>query len=78
MKMYVLFTCDTWKMRDSMRFVGVFTNIKKLKREIRRLIKDGTFSKESRGSITNWTIQDLNNDIEYLYIEECINNKASF
>jgi len=61
-------------MKDSMRLQGVFTNIKIMKKEIKKLIKDGTFDCHGYKFNNDWDIGDINDNVEYLYIEECENN----
>lgn len=43
MNTYVLFSCNIWKNSDSMRLMGVFSNLNTLKKNIKQLIKEGSF-----------------------------------
>lgn len=40
---YIVCSCDIWKMRNSMRIITATTSIAKLKQLIAQLIEDGTF-----------------------------------
>ena len=40
---YIVCSCDMWKMRNSMRIITATTSIAKLKQLIAQLIEDGTF-----------------------------------
>lgn len=40
---YIVCSCDIWKMRNSMRIITATTSVAKLKQLIAQLIEDGTF-----------------------------------
>lgn len=40
---YIIYACDIWKMRDSMRIITATTSVAKLKQLIAQLIEDDTF-----------------------------------
>lgn len=40
---YIVCSCDIWKMRNSMRIVTATTSVTKLKQLIAQLIEDGAF-----------------------------------
>lgn len=39
--MYILFTCDEWKSKDSMHIVGVATEIKTAQYAVKELLRNG-------------------------------------
>ena len=64
----VLFTCNEWKAKDSMRLVGVFTNRVKLNDQINTMVKEDRIEGHIDASIC--TIRELNSDYTYLYVQE--------
>jgi len=76
-EVYVYYSCDQWKSKDSMSLIGIFTDknilIKKIKED---LVKGhiqfyGTIEQFEKGNIS-----ELNNNIEYGHIDVLSLNKA--
>lgn len=74
MNTYVLFSCNIWKNSDSMRLMGVFSNLNTLKKNIKQLIKEGSFECSESFNM-KWTIDEINNYVDYLFIETCSLNQ---
>lgn len=70
--LYIMFTCDEWKMKNSMRLHGAFMNRKLLLREIRKLkkSKDIELDYGEMKELGDWDISEINSRFIYLYIEE--------
>ena len=77
MKMYVLFTCDVWKSKSSMSLIGVTSNYNKLKRQIKKMIKSGDIEmndSDKKFNVKDYsTANDINNNVNYCYVEETEN-----
>lgn len=79
-QVYVLYSCDSWKMRDSMRLIGVFSRFKKLQRSVRKLVSKKDFKcQENHASCRKCTIcsdvKTINDMVEFCYIEEVLLNE---
>mgnify|MGYP006307646405 CR=1 FL=1 len=67
----LLFTCDQWKFRDSMRLVGIFLDPLEVKKAIKKLIKNGVIELDKENG---YELSDIDNyDFEYI-----INNVVSY
>lgn len=72
MMVKIIFTCDLWKLRGSMRLKGVFTNQDKFLTAIRKLVKEKEIELDN-GKITElkeWSVGEINDNFKYLYVEE--------
>jgi hypothetical protein len=68
---YVVFSCDKWKSRDSMRLIGITTGLPKLRSSVKELIRNKVVTTEETFKIGDkWSVEDMNNKIEGLYIHE--------
>jgi hypothetical protein len=78
-KAVAVFTCDVWKSKDSMRLQGIFTNRKKLLRAIRHMKKNVyiTLTAEKMSELKEWTLKDINDKFDYLYVEEITLNELN-
>lgn len=72
-----VYTCDIWKSYESMHELGFFSNERKLRTFIRKLIKDETVDinencnkKDVKEAIDNLDLSALNNQLDYFYIKE--------
>ena len=72
MKYYALFTCDQWKSRDSMQFMGVFT-----KTRLISIINKGSNVFDFEEALNkSMDVREMNNSITYGYIEELSINEV--
>jgi hypothetical protein len=72
MKYYALFTCDQWKSRDSMQFMGVFT-----KNRLISIINKGSNVFDFEEAFNkSMDVREMNNSIAYGYIEELSINEV--
>jgi len=72
MKPVIMGTCDVWK--GSRALVGVFTNRKKLERQIRKMLKDKSIEIDENSPmsvpLSRWTIRQMHDFINYISLEE--------
>lgn len=69
-KYYILFSCDEWKSQSSMSLLGVF-NRKGLLMKIRKELRNNGFETELKlKEIKDLETNELNNALDYAYIEE--------
>ncbi len=69
-KAFILSSCDEWKSYASFSQLGVFTNIAKMKRTIRKLCKLGYCEKEQIKDLRNMSVRDMQIQIDYIHIAE--------
>jgi len=73
---YMVFTCDQWKSRESMRFVGLTGDIRKLRKAVKDLITNAVVTCEEKFNINDrWSVKEMNDNIEFLYIYEARNGE---
>lgn len=72
MKIYVIFTCDEWKMTNSMKFVGVASTRKQLNKILKQMAEEDVIEISIKNYMLdlNWPINDINDSLKYAYIEE--------
>ncbi len=69
-EVYVLYTCDIWKTKDSMRTQGIFSSRRKLNKAIRYLIKENIIETvEFEKFSPDWTVSQINDHMHYCYIK---------
>lgn len=68
-ELYVLFTCDEWKSRDSMWLLGVFDE-NKIKVALKKLLKQNDIELGTDKSIDEIEVDELNDYVTYAYIEQ--------
>lgn len=56
---YILFSCDQWKSRDSMRIVGVYSTIRKLIKQIKKEVAEDNMELGA-------DLQDTERDLHYI------------
>lgn len=69
----IVFTCDEHKMKDSMRFAGVFTSLTQLRKALKTMLEneDIEYSVGGNNEISDFTTyDDFSNYLEYVYLEE--------
>lgn len=68
----MIFTCDIWKSTNSMRLIGVYTNRRKLAKDIRKLLRDKTIKLNDGYEMpTDFEdLKSLNNTLNYLYAQK--------
>lgn len=79
MEAVILYTCDIWKSWNSAKVVGVYTNIRKLKKQLRKMIKKNVIEIDENcpypKSLKDWDIRMMQNSINYCILEEINLNK---
>ena len=56
---YILFSCDQWKSRDSMRIVGIYSTIRKLVKQIKKEVAEDNMELGA-------DLQDTERDLHYI------------
>lgn len=72
--LYVYFSCDEWKMYDSMRFKGVFDEYG-LKDMLRQDLREKEIEGIDEDDIVAFDIQSIKNNIKYGFIEPAVVNE---
>lgn len=76
---YVLYKCNEWKERSSMKMVGVFTE-KGLRKQIDKEIKNGNMKYleylNRKFNMQNVCVENLNLALEYGYIQRIFIDKT--
>jgi hypothetical protein len=70
-KVILLFTCDEWKSRDSMRLVGIFLDPKAVRKAAKTLIKNEVIELEAGCNIEKvdtCRIDELGEITNYLHV----------
>ncbi len=75
-KIYSVFTCDVWKMDNSFRLRGIFTEEKKVRAFVKAFIKNEVidYDVNSCGDLNDdwsgFTLQEITSIIPEIYIHE--------
>jgi hypothetical protein len=68
---YVVFSCDAHKSRNSMRLIGITTGLPKLRSSVKTLIKNKVVTADEPFRVKDeWPIDKMNNSIEGLFIHK--------
>jgi len=73
MKPIMINTCDAWQSYASFSFVGVYTNLRAFKKEIKRLIHNNIIEMEDEMTIHElnfYDVKTLQNQIKYINFNE--------
>jgi len=70
---YCVYLCDVWKSTNSMSLHCICTSIKRLNSVVKKLLKEKTIELKDGNSVCYNQVNlvnELNNKIDYLYIED--------
>lgn len=73
-KLYVLFSCNTWKEHSSMRLMGVFSE-NQLRKKIKKEVLANNFEIDDEIYLTEGAIEKINDRLKYGYIESIYLNE---
>lgn len=69
-EVFVLFSCDIWKMTSTFRLQGVFSSFNTLKSAVVQLVQDNIFQCDDSEFLSDCTdYSAINNTVNYCYIE---------
>ncbi len=74
----ILSSCDAWSSYESIRTIGVYTNRRIMNSHIITLLNNDSCvinQYYDTSYIKSWTIKELQNNIDYLHLEEIELNK---
>lgn len=66
---YILFTCDEWKTRDSYRLIGVATTIDVVRDSIKDLLIRDSIEINTDRNIDDMDIKDFQNYLTFFHVE---------
>lgn len=75
MNTVVLFTCDVWKMSDSMSLVGVYNDINALRNKLVEMLKEDRIENDQEIDIEDGELEDFQNNLTYCHLVEVEMNK---
>lgn len=73
-KLYVLFSCNTWKEHSSMGLMGVFSE-NQLRKKIKKEVLANNFEIDDEIYLTEGAIEKINDRLKYGYIESIYLNE---
>lgn len=70
---FALFTCDSYKSKESRRYIGTATSLSKVKTAVKSLLKNDVIENNSGIEVKDMELRDLQ-ELDYFLVVEVQNN----